>query len=286
MRNDVVGELEGELLHRRLPAGPQLGVLPHQLVHGRRPGAAGRLVGGDMHARNVRKALDGVQRHDHLDRRAVGVGDDPPRGVLRIPGIDLRYDQRHVGVHAERARIVDHHGAVLRDRRGELARRAGPGRREGEIHAAEIVVVLQQPHRQVPSPEPVGAPRAALRSEQQQLVDRQRPLPENLQELLAHGAAGAHDCDFHSLAYLLYMVQQYPSSARNRTSPPQSGPPLPPRKGCSGRAISRKRPGRINRRRRRPRRSPSPKRARPRLPAARRSRSAASASAVRTCPRG
>ena len=201
MRDDVVGKLEGELLNRRFLAGTQLGILAHQFVHGCRTGAARRLIGRYMHARDVREVLDGVQCHDHLDRRAVRVGDDPPGSPLRILGIHLRHHKRHILVHAEGARVVDHHGPVLGDRLRELARRAGTGRSEHIIDALEIVVVLQQLDRKGFATEHILAAGAALRAEQQQLVDGELTLLQNLQELLSHGAAGAHDSNSH-LSYI------------------------------------------------------------------------------------
>ncbi len=61
-----------------------------------------------------------LQGDDHLDRRAVRVGDDPlvPGDVVRV---DLGDDQGHVGVHPPGARVVDDDGAGLRGDRAELA---------------------------------------------------------------------------------------------------------------------------------------------------------------------
>ena len=92
----------------------------------------------------MRQPLDGLQSYDHLDSGAVGVGDDAPRCLPGIAGIDLGHDQRHVGVHAESTRIVDHDRTVLGDGIRELARVDAPADTRGEVDAAEIVVMLQQ----------------------------------------------------------------------------------------------------------------------------------------------
>ena len=197
MGNHVVSQLKGEFIDGRLLARAQLGVLLHQFVHRRGSGAAGGLVGRDMHAADVRHLLDRLQCHDHLDRRAVGVGDNAARGVLRIFGIDLRHHQRHVGIHAEGARIVDHDRTVSGDRLREFARSSGSGRSEGEIHPLEVVVMLQQFDSYILSAEFIDTARAALRTEQQQFADRQVALLQNPQKFLAHSTAGAHNRNLH-----------------------------------------------------------------------------------------
>ena len=202
MGDDVVGQLVGELLDLRLTAFGQVGVLPFEFGHRLRPCAAGRLVGGHVHAADVRHALDGLQRHHHLNGGAVGVGDDAARSVERVASVDFGHDQRYVGLHAEGARIVDHQRSVAGDRPGEFARRARSGRREGNVHAAEVVVVSQQLDGDGFPAEHIGLSGAAFRSEQQQFVHRQGTLFENAQELLTYGAARADDCDFHGRSSL------------------------------------------------------------------------------------
>ena len=197
MRNHVIGQLEGEFRHRGLLARADLGILRLQLRHGGGSGAAGRLVGRDMHAGDVRELLDSVQRHDHLDRRAVGVGDDAAGRILRILGIDLRHHEGHVVIHAEGARIVDHDRTVFGDRIGELLRRSGPGRGQGEVYPLEIVVVLQQFDLDLLSAKLVFASRTALGPEQHEFVDRKRPFLQNSQKFLAHSTADAHNSNFH-----------------------------------------------------------------------------------------
>ena len=197
MGNYVVGQLECELADRRLPAGAQLGILRDQFVHRRGACPAGRLVGRNVYAADVREILDRLQRHDHLDRRAVGVGDNAARSVLRIAGIDLGHHQGHIGIHAEGARIVDHNGSMPGDRLCKLARCPGTGRRQGEIHPLEIVVVLQQLDGNIFSAEFVRPSRTAFRTEQQQGVDPQVAFLQNFQKFLAHSPAGAHNRNFH-----------------------------------------------------------------------------------------
>ena len=64
--------------------------------------------------------LERLQYHYHHDGGAVRVGDDVARTVESVLGVALGHHQRHVVTHAERAGIVNHHGAVLCDGLGEL----------------------------------------------------------------------------------------------------------------------------------------------------------------------
>ena len=121
------------------------------------------------------------------------------------------------------------------DRLGELFRRAGSGRRQGEIHPFEIVVMLQEfdcqvfPAERHVRPAPAGNRTATV-------VDRQIAFFENLQEPLTHrSAAGAHDGYFHgSFRFYRFGSQTFrakivkifkkqtrqPYSAQNKGTPP------------------------------------------------------------------
>ena len=87
--------------------------------------------------------MDDVERHDHLDGRAVGVSDDPPGTDQGIGGVDLGYDQRYIAVHTEGTGIVDHHGAVLGDGLCVLEGDAPARRDEGYVYISEVIAVLE-----------------------------------------------------------------------------------------------------------------------------------------------
>ena len=107
-----------------------------------RPAPGGRLIGRHHHPLDAGEVVQRLQRHHHLDRRAVRVGDDV---ALLVVGdrlrIDLGHDQRHVGLHAELRGVVDHDGTRLGRARRELRRHLGAGRGQHDIDAAEIVGV-------------------------------------------------------------------------------------------------------------------------------------------------
>jgi len=100
------------------------------------------LIGRYDHPLDPREIVQWLQRHDHLDCRAIGVGDDAALCVLRNRmRIDLRHDQRHIRFHAEVRGVVDHYGARLRRARCKFGRNLGPRRGKDDIDAAEIVSI-------------------------------------------------------------------------------------------------------------------------------------------------
>ena len=158
-----------------------------------------------MHPLDVREGLNGIQGHHHLYGRAVGVSNDSARTHEGVVAIHLRYHQRHIVVHAEGARIVDHDGTVAGNRLGKLLRGTGSGRRKGYVNSLEIVIVLQLLDYNLFTPEGISTTCTSRGTEQQQFVDREIPLVQNSQELLSDGAAGAHNSDFHLLSFLIYI---------------------------------------------------------------------------------
>jgi hypothetical protein len=86
---------------------------------------------------------------------------------------------------------------VAGDRLGELARGGTARRHECDVDVPEVVVVLKQPHGELPPPERIGASRAPGRAEKRQFIDGEHARFEQFQEFLSHGAAGAHDRNFH-----------------------------------------------------------------------------------------
>src|SRR5262249_50195393 len=84
-----------------------LGELVVQRVHADLTVAGDRLVGGADQLTEAVLAVQRGERHDHGERGAVRVGDDALRTVAYLLRVDLGHDQRHIGVHPERAGVVD-----------------------------------------------------------------------------------------------------------------------------------------------------------------------------------
>ena len=80
--------------------------LGFELVDPLHAGARDRLVSADDDPANPPQIVQRLERHHHLDRRAVGVRDDSP--VLQdVERVDLGNDQRDIRVHAKCTRVVD-----------------------------------------------------------------------------------------------------------------------------------------------------------------------------------
>ena len=84
---DVGHDIEGDLLRRTNGLHglrvQQLGSLRRQCFHGAPARAGHRLVGRHVDAGDADSIVDRLQRHDHLDRGAVGVGNDVAPAVAR-----------------------------------------------------------------------------------------------------------------------------------------------------------------------------------------------------------
>lgn len=104
-----------------------------------------------------------LECHDKLDGRTVRIGNDAAGCIQRILRIDLRHHERHVGIHAERARIVYHQRPVFRNGLLELFGGTAARRYERHIHPLEIVVVAELLHLHPLAAELIKLP--ALRSE-------------------------------------------------------------------------------------------------------------------------
>ena len=140
MRDDIECDLLCEVLGFQGVIDVNRAGLVEQFVHrgAARPG--NRLIGRDDDPLDPGEVMERLQCHDHLDRRAVRVGDDAAFRVLRNGlRIDLRHHQRHVRLHPEPRGVVDHHGARLCRTRRKRLRYLGPRRRKNDIDAAKIV---------------------------------------------------------------------------------------------------------------------------------------------------
>ena len=81
------------------------GALGLELIHALLAAAAHALVGGDDDALDAVSLLEGSQRHEHLDGRAVRVRDDVVIGTQDVT-VDFGDDQFLGRVHAPVGRIV------------------------------------------------------------------------------------------------------------------------------------------------------------------------------------
>ena len=151
-----------------------------------------------MHAAYGRYVVDGLESDHHLYGGAVGVGYDVARGVKRVVAVDFGHNQRHVAVHAERARVVNHQRAVGSDDRGKLLRNACAGRSEGHVYIFEIVRIFAEFLDDILfSFKSVTAACRTGRAKQYQIVDGKILFIEHTEKFLTDGAACAYYCYIH-----------------------------------------------------------------------------------------
>ena len=113
-------------------------------------------------------------------------------GVL---GVDFRNDQRHIGVHAERAGVVHKHGPRLDDGRRKPLGDVVLRRAQHDVHALEGLIAGQL-HGDVLSLPGQQLPHGPFRRQQVQLRHREIPLRQDLHHLTAHRTGGAQDRNF------------------------------------------------------------------------------------------
>ena len=193
--DDVEGDLFGELLGARVAqAVDGLGLVP-QLVHAFLAGAGHRLIGRDHDPLDPGRVVQGLQRRDQLDGRAVGVGDDVLLlGVLDRVGVHLGHDQGHVGVLAEGRGVVDHDGAGLADLFGPGARDLAAGRHQDQIDLGEVELFDVLAFDGLVAERDLD-PLGLARGDGVDFIDGEFQLLEDVQHFAAHIARGPDDRD-------------------------------------------------------------------------------------------
>jgi hypothetical protein len=94
------------------------------------------LVGTHDDATDAAYVVERLHGDDHLRGRAVGAGDDAFVIANRVR-VDLRNDQRHVGIHPPVPAFVDDDATALDGPGSEIAGDLVGRAADGEIHAVE-----------------------------------------------------------------------------------------------------------------------------------------------------
>ena len=68
----------------------------------------------------------------------LGLAMMPLRALCDLAGVDLADDERHVGIHPPRRRVVDHDDAGGREPRRQLARRRRARREQGDVETGRV----------------------------------------------------------------------------------------------------------------------------------------------------
>ena len=164
--------------------------LLEQLVDGAPAGARDGLIGTDHQPLDPSRVVKRLERHHHLHRRAVRVGDDSTVGLERL-GVHLCDDERDVVLHAPARGVVDNDRSGLGKARGPLPRRRSAGGEEREVKAGDRLIA-EPAHAQAAVE---LAPDRALRGERHDLASRKRPLAQQLEHQRAHLSGCADDRD-------------------------------------------------------------------------------------------
>ena len=195
--NEIVGQLMGETLGPGGAAGGKLGILLHKLVHCRGSGSGSGLIGGDMHRAYRRQVSYGFERHHHLYGSAVRIGYDAARSVESIVAVHFGHHQRHVDIHAESARIVNHRGSRGRNPAGIGTRHRCSGRHENKVQSGKIALRRQLFYHRRPAAEFHRLACRAFRPEESQSVYRKVCVVKHLEQFLPHSAACSDNCYVH-----------------------------------------------------------------------------------------
>ena len=197
MRNDVEGDLLGELLWRWLVGDENaLGLRP-QFVEAFLARPRHRLIGRHNDALDLGHVVERLQGHDELRRRAIRVGDDiaavGPRHIVRQHmGVHFRNHQRHILLVAKARGIIDDdaaHGANFwRPFLGDGRAR----RHQAEIHPREIEL-LQILALQHAVAEGDFHTHRLSRGDGVNLIHRKQPFLEDREHFAAHIAGGTDD---------------------------------------------------------------------------------------------
>ncbi len=210
MGNDIESELMDKFLDFHLPAGGYIGVLPDKLIHGGGSGSAGSLISSHSDTAYLRDVVDGLKSHNHLDCRAVRIGDYIPGRRESVVAVDFGNNERNIVVHAESTRIINHQSAARCDNAGIFARRARTGRGEHYINIGKLrrAVAGKLADCYFLIVKYIFAAGAPFRSEKAQPVDRKTALGKHLHKLLAYCAAGANNCYIHILGIWVWKIHR------------------------------------------------------------------------------
>ena len=108
MRQHVEGDLMRIYFQRHRLLVDDLADLTFEFFQRLRACAGHGLIAGGKNPFHAERLMQWIQRHERDGCGAIRIGEDA-FVFLHVSGIDLRHDERHVRVLAERAGVVHHH---------------------------------------------------------------------------------------------------------------------------------------------------------------------------------
>ncbi len=190
----------------RRPAAHERDALLGKLFDRFAAGSGDGLVGRHLDALDAHGVVDGLEGHDELDGRAVGISDDAALVVLpeRVQ-VDLRDDEGDVLVVAELGRIVDDDAAGRRRLRRVFLRDGGASAEQPDLRPAEVEVGQLQ-HGQAPAAEGDGLTQRTVAGQGIDLPDRKVALLEHPKQRFADQPRGPDDRDIEGLFHAYFLV--------------------------------------------------------------------------------
>ena len=147
LRHRIKGNLRRHNVHfNRLPIEQACG-LRRQLFNPTGARTRNRLVRGDINSCNAYRVMNWLQSSNHLNGRAVWVGDNITRGVIGHPmGVYLRHYQWNFVVITKARCIIDNHTPLGRSFRCKFGRNISTGRKQTNFRLAEIKFIQPFDH--------------------------------------------------------------------------------------------------------------------------------------------
>ena len=230
LRDHVEGQRMAEHLMPGLhPIHQHAACFAFQLRHAFRPGAGGRLVGGNNHALQAESLAQRLQRHHQDGRGAIGVGNQ--LGLAYGAGIHFRHHQRHIILQAKGRGIIHHmHARRHHGRRmglGEIARNRE--QRQIKVTHGGIAEGLNLGLTQRGFDLGAGA---TGRGKQPERGHREGPTPQNIHQFAAHRTGGPNYADTHCNFPVVKIGSGRFNAESTKMEQAERGGPRHPRAAC------------------------------------------------------
>src|SRR5262249_17941358 len=136
--NTIEGNLLWKLLHLKFLPVIKGGDLLAEFLHRLAAGPGHRLISRHHDPPDARGIVNRLKRHDHLNGRTIGIGNDAAIFVLgNLLRVDFGHHQRDVGLHAKKSRIIHDYRAGIHRNRSELDTYTSPSREKPDIDPFE-----------------------------------------------------------------------------------------------------------------------------------------------------
>ena len=171
-------------------------------------GTGNSLIGGGSHGADGGDLVQRIDSGDGDDGGAVGVGDDA-LVVLHILGVDLRNDQRHIGVQTECGGVIHEGGTGCHDGRGKPLGNVVFSSTQDDVHTLKGFIAGFL-YGDIFAAELHGFAGASGAGQRNQLSHGEIPLLQNFHHFTSYGAGSAQDgnsISFHGVNLPLFILR-------------------------------------------------------------------------------